>query len=507
MTDQSVAAAGTPGDPAGVPLPDLAADTLGGAAVLANDEFFAQRENLVRARPPVWDADRYTDRGKWMDGWETRRRREPGHDWCIVRLGTPGVIRQAVVDTAHFTGNFPEAASLEGTYLPHHAGPDDLAGAEWVELLPRTPLAGDTANRFSLTAEVAVSHVRLNIFPDGGVARLRLHGEAVPDWVARTRGGQRVDTASIPFGGRVLDVSDRHYNDPGKLLQPAPSRGMHDGWETARRRAPGNEWVVIDLGAPTEVAEVVVDTAHYKGNAPGWSVVSARPTGGEWQELLPRTALRPDTAHRFDAELAALGPVDEVRVDILPDGGLARVRVIGTVPATAVTDLARHRLNVLPRARAVTELRSCCGATVWAEQVADRRPFASVDDLRAAADEVWVGLDRRDRLEAFAAHPRIGEREAARPTGATARRWSDREQAGVADADRTALAEVNRAYEDRFGWVFLICASGLDGETILARARERLGNDPDTELGIAAEEQRRITQLRIDRLLGMEEAT
>lgn len=491
-------------EPPTSPLPDLACETVGGAAIAANDEFFAPKERLLRPEPAVWDEHRYTERGKWMDGWETRRRREPGHDWCIVRLGVPGVVQHAIVDTAHFRGNHAEACELHGTFLPADAGVEALEAAEWTPLVGRTTLHGDHANRLDVDHEVLVSHVRLVIHPDGGVARLRLHGAAVPDWTGVAGAGQRIDLAAVHHGGRVVDASDRFFSDPVNLLRPGPSRGMHDGWETRRRRGPGNDWVQVALGAAARVEEVVVDTSHFKGNAPGACAVSGRRGGGAWHELVARSPLEPHTVHTLATDAAPDELVDEVRLDIFPDGGVARFRVHGRLDPEALAAAALGRLDVLHRPAAVAELLTCCGSTAWAGRMADRRPFGDVDGLRSAADAIWAELDRDDRLEAFAAHPRIGDDRAERDVGARARRWSSGEQSGVRDSDREALVEVNRAYEERFGWVFLICATGLDSATILDRARQRLDNDPETELEVAAEEQRRITQLRIDKLLGQE---
>lgn len=147
-------------------LIDLACERLGGAVLEANDEFFAEKENLIRDAAPVWREGEYTDRGKWMDGWETRRRREPGYDWAVVQLALPGSIHGFVVDTAFFTGNYPEACSIEAR---------DGDG-DWYEVLSRRPLEGNTKNFFALDPTRRVTHVRLNIYPDGGVARFRAFG-------------------------------------------------------------------------------------------------------------------------------------------------------------------------------------------------------------------------------------------------------------------------------------------------------------------------------------------
>src|SRR5690348_836619 len=153
-------------------LVDLASARLGGQALATNDDFFAEKENLIKPEPPVFIPGKYTDRGKWMDGWETRRRRTPGHDFCVIRLGLGGAIEGVDVDTSHFKGNFPEACSIEAC----ESATDKLDEAAWGEILPRSPLAGDTHNLFPIHDARRLTHLRLHIYPDGGVARLRVHG-------------------------------------------------------------------------------------------------------------------------------------------------------------------------------------------------------------------------------------------------------------------------------------------------------------------------------------------
>ncbi|MGH7565566.1 MAG: allantoicase [Gemmatimonadota bacterium] len=325
-------------------LPDLASGALGGRAILANDEFFAPKENLVLDTAPVFDPARYTDRGKWMDGWETRRRREPGNDWCVVRLGVRGIVRGVIVDTAHFRGNHPESASVEGAHVDTENGVWDEVG--WTSLVPRTPLAGDSANRFRVKAERSWTHVRLSIFPDGGVARLRVHGEAMPDWehLERTAGPDGVEVAAIPRGGIVVASSDEFFGAPHHLLLPGDPQGMWDGWETRRRRGPGHDWVVVRLGRRTRVERVEIDTRHFKGNspesarvegidAPGAGVEDLTADGAEWRELVPRARLRPDDEHLFEPPDLAPAEATHVRLSIFPDGGVARLRVQGRPPA------------------------------------------------------------------------------------------------------------------------------------------------------------------------------
>jgi allantoicase len=313
-----------------VELPDLASRRLGGGVVACNDEFFAAADNLVEPASAVFSPKTFGAKGQVYDGWETRRRREPGHDWAIVRLGVPGVVSGVVVDTAWFTGNYPPFASIDGATMPGYPSPAELVEATWHELLPRSPLAGDTANPFPVGASEPVTHVRLNIYPDGGVARLRVHGEPMPD--RRFLGlGALVDLAAIEHGGRVVDCSNKFYSNPNNLLLPGFAQTMGEGWETARRRDDGNDWVLVRLGLPGVVAVAELDTSHFKGNAPGW----ARLTCGDdlstvdtWTELLSRTRLQPDTRHRFLT--APSEPVTHVRLDIYPDGGMARLRLLGS---------------------------------------------------------------------------------------------------------------------------------------------------------------------------------
>ena len=322
-------------------LVDLAGERLGGAAILANDEFFASKENLLRSTPAEWREGVYTERGKWMDGWETRRRRSPGHDWCIVRLGVPGIVRGVVVDTSFFRGNYPEQCSIDACNVAGTPSGEMLAReASWREILAKAPLQGDTRNAIEVKDDAPATHLRLNIFPDGGVARLRVHGEVTPDWPSLVRGGD-VDLAAMENGGWVVVCSDMFFGHRQNLILPGRSTHMGDGWETRRRRGPGNDWTIVKLGREGSIRRVEIDTDHFKGNAPGACSMSwcrapeaspdalAASAVVEWSELLPRTDLQPHARHRFERELQATERVTHVRLDIYPDGGVARLRVFG----------------------------------------------------------------------------------------------------------------------------------------------------------------------------------
>jgi allantoicase len=321
-------------------LPDLASRLLGGSVIAANDELFAEKENLIKPGPAVFAASDYGPRGKVYDGWETRRRREPGHDFALIRLGVPGIVRGVVVDTAFFRGNYPPHASVEALHATGYPSAAELAAAQWQPLVPRSDAAGDTANYYPAASERRWTHVRLSIYPDGGVARLRVHGEPVPDpsFLAGT-----VDLAALENGGRLVDCSDAFYSSAGNMIRPGRPASMADGWENARRRDDGHDYATFALAAAGLVREVEIDTSYFVGNAPGWARVLASdgwpagPDAPQWRELLPRTRLQPDTRHRF--LVAAAEPVTHVRLEVFPDGGVARLRVHGELTAGALEAL------------------------------------------------------------------------------------------------------------------------------------------------------------------------
>ena len=334
-------------------LPDLL--RLRGSVVAASDEFFAAKENLIKPVAPVFVPGTYDAKGQVYDGWETRRRRGPGgklpertaHDWVIVRLGVPGVVRSIVVDTAFFTGNHPQACSAEACSVPGYPSSEELArgAGGWWEIVPRALLTGDARHAFKVNSGRRATHVRLNIFPDGGVARLHVHGEVVPDPAMLE--GLTVDLAAVENGADVTDRSDEYYSSPRNVISPGLSRVMGEGWETHRRRKAGHEWLVIRLAGRGVIDLAEIDTSWYRGNQPDTASLQAMDAGAggsrtdepAWRDLLPPVRLLPDTPHRFRVTGA---PATHVRLNIFPDGGVARLRLYGSLTADGLA-AARRR--------------------------------------------------------------------------------------------------------------------------------------------------------------------
>ena len=323
-------------------LIDLASEKLGGAVLHANDDFFAQKENLLKPAAPIWIEGKYTDLGKWMDGWETRRRRSPRldetFDWCVIRLGMPGEIKGVVVDTAYFRGNYPSHCSLDACTVD---GQPDIAKlldaqTQWKEVLSMSELKGDSRNTFDIGDTRRVTHLRLKIYPDGGVARLRVHGNVLPDWDSLRKRNSEIDLAAAENGGDVPLASDMFFGHRQNLIMPGLAQDMSDGWESQRRRGPGHDWCIVKLGTKGTITRVEIDTAHFKGNYPESCTLEGGVSNGdldkiEWRELLPMSKLHAHTRHTFADELSDLGDITHVRFNIFPDGGVSRLRLFGRI--------------------------------------------------------------------------------------------------------------------------------------------------------------------------------
>ncbi len=498
-------------------LVDLAALGLGGVVLGASDDFFATANNLIAPGRGVFIEGKFTDRGKWMDGWESRRKRVPGYDWCVLELGAPGAVVGFDVDTHFFVGNSPAFVSIDGLHAPRGTPLATLQTMAWTELLPQMPVRPDAQNLFAATPGAPVTHVRLNIFPDGGVARFRVFGRVTPEWtppvIDRETHAQvvegSVDLGALSNGALALACSDAFFGPMNNLLLPGRAENMGGGWETRRKRAPGHDWILVRLAARGTISTIEVDTNHFKGNYPdrcaieGLDVSGARITdliaSTAWTPILPQVTLHADERRFFTSEILAHDAVSHVRLNIFPDGGVSRLRLWGTrAPEPHAV------LNALGLDEARAALLRCCGATRWAGWLLTQRPFASTEALLKAAAGVWTQMEKADMLEAFSHHPEIGADIAAlRQRFAPTAAWASAEQAGVAGADDAtleALRDGNVRYRERFGYVFLVCATGQTAAEMLALLRARLANDPDTELRVAAAEQAKITRLRLEKL-------
>jgi allantoicase len=316
---------------------NLAQPRLGAKPIFCTDEWFAPAERMLSPEPAIFIPGKFDDHGKWMDGWETRRRRGGGYDHCIVKLGLPGVIRGVDIDTSHFTGNYPPAASIDACYSA--GDPNDKTA--WETIVASTNLRSNSHHYLVVGNEHPWTHVRLNIYPDGGVARLRVHGQVEIDWKNRDR-NTTYDLCALENGGRPIAWNDEHFGAAANLLAPGRGVNMGDGWETRRRREPGNDWCIIALGHAGVVREIVVDTAHFKGNYPDrCSVQAARVTGGTeeslitqsmfWQTLMTEQKLQMDNIHAFKEQVQDIGAITHVRLNIFPDGGISRIRLFGNI--------------------------------------------------------------------------------------------------------------------------------------------------------------------------------
>jgi allantoicase len=349
------------------PGTDLASRWLGGSVIAASDESFGEKENLLNPAPAAFEPGHYGPRGEIVDGWETRRRRSPGHDWALIRLGAPGVITEVDVDTSFFTGNFPAEVSIEACGHEGYPAPGELTG--WEPIVPRRELTGDRHNRFPVTDPRRFTHLRLNGYPDGGIARLRVLGHVVPD--PRGLEDLAIDLASQRYGAVVLAASDAFYTDAAHLIRPGQARTMGEGWETRRRRDDGHDHVVFGLAFPGVVRRIVVDTAHFKYNAS--AEVAIRDEDADHAPLLARTRLQPDTRHEFPSQYDR--PVATVRLDAYPDGGLSRVRLIGRITPEARRIAGYRWFNSLPAPQALQCLLRAGITPDHATELAAQRPL------------------------------------------------------------------------------------------------------------------------------------
>ncbi len=324
-------------------LIDLASEKIGGKALICSDDFFAEKENLLKSGRGIFIADKYTDRGKWMDGWESRRKRTPGYDWCIIKLGASGIIKGLDIDTNYFLGNHPPHASVEVVNLDGNPSDEVLQSAEtkWVELLPKAPINPGSQNLFEINNDQIWTHLRLNIYPDGGVARLKVYGEVYKNWNLIKK-DEVTDLAAAVNGAKSIICNDMFFSHMDNLIMPGRGINMGDGWETKRNRTPNNrDWVIVKLAHIGKIRKILIDTCHFKGNYPDTCSLEGVNTLNvnvdmnsadlKWTEILPKQKLQADYEHYFENEIINQGPFTHVRLTIFPDGGISRMRLFGNI--------------------------------------------------------------------------------------------------------------------------------------------------------------------------------
>ena len=321
-------------------LTDLASERLGGKALLCSDDFFAEKENLLKPGRGIFIPEKYTDRGKWMDGWESRRKRVPGHDWCIIQLATSGKIQGVDIDTNHFLGNHPPHASIEAVNVLSN-NVKDLGKANWKEILPKSPLQPGSQNFYEINDQSIYTHLRLHIYPDGGVARLKVYGDVFKDWGLVSH-DEVIDLAAATNGARSVLCNDMFFSHMDNLIMPGRGINMGDGWETKRNRTPGNkDWVIVRLAHKGVIEKILVDTCHFKGNYPDTCLIEGcsipykdesklDSSAIQWTTILHHVKLSADHEHYFE-EIADKGPFTHVRLNIFPDGGISRMRLWGKI--------------------------------------------------------------------------------------------------------------------------------------------------------------------------------
>jgi allantoicase len=298
--------------------------------------------------------------------------------------------------------------------------------------------------------------------------------------------GDFVDLAAVENGASVVEASDMFFGSRHNLIFPGRSTGMHDGWETRRSRGQHRDWCVIDLAANGEIKRVEVDTLHFKGNFPESCELETENGVG----ILRRTPLRAHARHVFEKELLPAA-ASRVRFVIHPDGGVSRLRIWG-VPTEEGRAAHRLRLvNAWTPGVALATFLQCCRSERWAREMTGARPFSSWNSVEEAAASIWKHSTRDEILAAFAAHPKIGDHKGA---------GEQSQLRSAPEATLEQLARLNREYESRFGYIYIVCATGKSAEEMLALLRQRLTSGPAEEIAIAAEEQRLITQLRLRRL-------
>jgi allantoicase len=463
-------------------LVELSAPAAGGAVLSASDEQLGAKDGLLNPAPPRLGA---------RDGWETRRRRggDSREEWCVIRLGVPGVIRGILLDGRNYEGDLPETVSVEACVEDRPVAPV----GPWTELLPPEAISGQDAVLFEIQDGRRYTHVRVKLRPDGGLSRVRVYGEAAPNWALQP---SVVNLASLALGTRVAAASPAIDGNPRNLLTP----GADEGWLTARRREPGADYLVLQFGVRAAIERIEIDTTGYTGNAP--EAIAVRVGSGaempeHWETVLPETPLQPNCRHVFKEEVESPGAADWVRIDVIPDGGIRGLVLQGVLGEQHHSNVGLKRLNAMDADLALEQFLRCCHSMLWAESMVARRPLRSVEQALTAAEDSFWNAGRQGWIEAMQREVRIGQR--------AGDAWSQQERAILDQADPQVLTDLwklARKYEVRFGYPYVTPQLELPANEIMKTLLERLENDPGVEIQVAAKAQLELTLARLRRLLG-----
>ena len=314
-------------------LIDLAQPRLGTKVIYKTDDFFASASRIISPTNPVFKEGVFDKHGKWMDGWESRRKRTLGHDFIILKLGKPGKISKVDVDTSHFNGNQPGMVSIEGA----NSNSNKINQFKWVPILSKKKTKANSHHYFSINNKKIFTHIKFNIFPDGGVARLRLYGS-----IAKSNNlkNKKINLASLLDGASVIACNNEHFGKAENILAPGKAKNMGDGWETRRRRDKGNDWLILNSIDGSFIDKIEISTHHFKGNFPSHCSLQAAylntknskkivNSSNKWRYLLKNTKLSANKTHTFKNSLMKKEKINYIKINIFPDGGISRFKIFG----------------------------------------------------------------------------------------------------------------------------------------------------------------------------------
>jgi allantoicase len=316
-------------------LIDLAQPRLGSTVIFRTDDFFASADRIIDPSEPVFKEGLFDKNGKWMDGWESRRKRTPGHDYLIIKLGKPGSISKVNVDTSHFNGNQPSKISIEAC----NSKSDNIKNFKWKSLLGKKKTKANSPHIFKTFSKSVFTHIKLNIFPDGGVARIRLYGN-----ISKEKNDFRnktINLASLLDGASVIACNNEHFGKAENILAPGKAKNMGDGWETRRRRDKGFDWLILNSIDGEKIDKIEISTHHFKGNFPSHcslqaAYITAKKTSSsivsgsnKWKTLMNKTTLKANKTHTFRNVLMKNDKINFIKINIFPDGGISRFRIFG----------------------------------------------------------------------------------------------------------------------------------------------------------------------------------